>query len=354
MLVPSARAAAKSTKGKKKPASRAKTKAKAVAKARKRGKVFLERHVVALKNGLPNIQALGAVVLDLETGKELYARNPDRERPIASVSKLAAVLVIMDRNLELDELTTIAKGDAELARGGAPSRLREGMTLSNRDLLHAALMGSDNRAVPALGRAVGLSPSQLAAGMNKKVRELGLKHTRFREPTGLSIENVSTPRETIAMLGAVMKEPVLAAIVRKVEYEAHPVGRPPLKYVNTHKPAHRGGIQVLGGKTGYNNAARYCLVIVVKLDGHGYAMSFLADEGKLTRFGDVARVADWIRLHKAKPGAPASGRQDTAIAHAEQAKAATTPEASALAAPASGGDGTAPVPAAPSGGGDKL
>src|SRR5262249_24858604 len=151
------------------------------------------------KGGLPNIQALGALVID-DAGHEVYARRPDKERPIASISKLCATLVVIERGLELEGLTTLTRDDADGAKGGARSRLLEGMTVSNRDLLHAALMGSDNRAIPALGRAVKLSPSQLTAAMNAKARELGLKNTRFREPTGLSIENVSTPRETIAML----------------------------------------------------------------------------------------------------------------------------------------------------------
>ena len=283
----------------------------------KKGHVFLERHVVATKGGLPNVQALGALVID-ETGHEVYARNPDKERPIASISKLAATLTVADKGVELDGLSTIEKTDVDVAKGGARSRLLDGMTLSNRDLLHAALMGSDNRAIPALGRAVKLSPSQLTAAMNAKVRSLGLKNTRFFEPTGLSANNVSTPRETIKMLRAVMEHPMLGPITQRVEYDAHPVGKPPLRYINTDHAASRGTIQVLAGKTGYNDVARYCLVVATRVDGRLYFMSFLSNEGKLTRFGDVARVADWILAHKpnlpkappvvaaAKPAAPAA------------------------------------------------
>jgi D-alanyl-D-alanine endopeptidase (penicillin-binding protein 7) len=265
--------------------------------------VFLERHVVATRGGLPNVQALGALVID-ETGREVYARNPDKERPIASISKLAATLTIADKGLELDGLSTIEKTDIDVAKGGARSRLLDGMTLSNRDLLHAALMGSDNRAIPALGRSVKLSPSQLTTAMNAKVRALGLKNTRFFEPTGLSANNVSTPRETIKMLRAVMSHPMLGPITERVEYDAHPVGKPSLKYVNTDHAASRGTIQVLAGKTGYNDVARYCLVVATKIDGRLYYMSFLSNEGKLTRFGDVARVADWLLAHKPKGTSP--------------------------------------------------
>jgi D-alanyl-D-alanine carboxypeptidase len=294
----------------------------------KKGHVMLERHVVAIKGGLPNVQALGSLVVD-ETGREIFSRNADRERPIASISKLAATLVVAERGIELDGLSTIEKGDVEVAKGGARSRLLTGMTLSNRDLLHAALMGSDNRAIPALGRAVKLSPSQLTTAMNAKMRDLGLKNTRFHEPTGLSPNNVSTPRETIKLLKAAMANPLLASITERVEYDAHPVGKPPLRYINTDHVAARGHIQVLGGKTGYNDVARYCLVIATRVDGRMYYMAFLGNEGKLTRFGDVARVADWVLAHKPKttPAAPppVAPAPSTAVAAAPIAAPATTP-----------------------------
>ena len=224
--------------------------AKRKAKAAKRKKpVAAERLVPAVKRGLPNVQARASLVVD-DGGTQVFANNPDAERPIASISKLAAVLVVMDKGLEMEGLSTINKTDVEVGKGGAKSRLLEGMTLSKRDLLHAAMLGSDNRAVPALGRAVKLTPSQLAAGMNAKAKQLGLKNTRFREPTGLSVENVSTAREVIAMLKQVIAHPVLGPISRRPEYEAHPVGKPPLKYVNTDRQAARSNVQLLGGKTG--------------------------------------------------------------------------------------------------------
>jgi D-alanyl-D-alanine endopeptidase (penicillin-binding protein 7) len=190
-------------------------------------------------------------------------------------------------------------------------------------------MGSDNRAIPALGRAVKLSPSQLTTAMNAKMRDLGLKNTRFHEPTGLSPNNVSTPRETIKLLKAAMANPLLASITERVEYDAHPVGKPPLRYINTDHVAARGHIQVLGGKTGYNDVARYCLVIATRVDGRMYYMAFLGNEGKLTRFGDVARVADWVLAHKPKttPAAPppVAPAPSTAVAAAPIAAPATTP-----------------------------
>lgn len=308
--------------------------------AKARRPAQLERRVVAIKNNLPNVQALGALVVDLDSGQEIFSRKPDQVRAIASISKLAAAMVVMDRGLELEGLTTIKRVDLEVARGGAPSRLPEGMTLSNRDLLHAAMLGSDNRAVAALGRAVGLGSAAFAEAMTKKVAQLGLKHTRFREPTGLSPENVSTPREIIALLKAAMAHPTLGPVLRRMEYDAHPVSRGAIRYVNTHRPAHRSNSAVLGGKTGYNDQARYCLVLAARIDGRQYGMAFLGTEGKMTRFGDAARVADWLVVHKprALPGAAPEG---TALARNDLG---TAPEATKLAA---GSIQPPPPPAAP-------
>lgn len=254
-----------------------------------------------MKGNLPNVQSAAALTLDLDSGAELYAKRADTERPIASISKLAAALVAMDRGLDLTELTTITETDAEVARGGARSRLLTGMTVSNLDLLHAGLLGSDNRAISAMGRALGLSAAEYAREMTKTVRALGLKHTRFREPTGLSRENVSTPRETIAMLSATLAHPTLAGVLGRLEYSAHPVSRPSIPYVNTYKPALRRNTEILGGKTGFNDFARYCLVLCARVDGRKLGLAFLGAEGKLTRFGDFARVADWVVATKPHP-----------------------------------------------------
>jgi D-alanyl-D-alanine carboxypeptidase len=198
--------------------------------------------------------------------------------------------------------------------------------------------------VPALGRAVKLTPTQLVAGMNAKAKQLGLKNTRFQEPTGLSVNNVSTPREVIVMLKQVIAHPVLGPITRRAEYDAHPVGKPPIKYFNTDRPAQRSNVQLIGGKTGYNDFARYCLVVASKIDGRTYYMAFLGNEGKMTRFGDVARVADWIVSHKPKTAVAAA---PAAPAPAGDAKAGTSPQPLQILQPPQPPRILQPPPAAP-------
>lgn len=256
---------------------------------------------VYTSSGLPNVQAQAAVVLDFTTGEVLFAKNPDAVRPIASISKIMAMMVVLDRNLDLERSTTMTAEDLQTARGGARSRLPIGMAFTNRDLLHAALMASDNRAVPALGRAVGLDPGQMVHAMNAKARELGLKKTHFDDPVGLSAGNRSTPLDVAGMLKAAIHYPLLTEITHKAHYLAHPVGKPGwgIEYNNTDVIARGGRYEVITGKTGYTDLALYCLAIAVRMsERRDIGMVFLGAVGKMTRFGDFGRVAQWLTEHK--------------------------------------------------------
>jgi D-alanyl-D-alanine endopeptidase (penicillin-binding protein 7) len=249
------------------------------------------------RQGLPNIQAQAAAVVDLSSNEELVMKNPDEIRPIASISKLMAVLVVLDHKLDMDGVTTMTESDRQIANGGARSRLPTGLSFTNRDLLHAALMASDNRAVPALGRAVGLDPAQLVAAMNAKAKELGLKNTTFEDPVGLNSNNKSTPRDLVGLLRAVMRNATMTEITQKAHYVAHPVGKPgwTIEYTNTDVIARNGRYEVITGKTGYTDVALYCLAIAVKMTTERpVAMVFLGAVGKMTRFGDFGRVAQWL------------------------------------------------------------
>jgi D-alanyl-D-alanine endopeptidase (penicillin-binding protein 7) len=256
---------------------------------------------VYTRGGLPNIQAQAAAVIDLTTGEELVMKNPDEVRPIASISKLMAMMVVLERKPDLDASTAITDGDRQIAFGGARSRLPVGMSFTNRDLLHAALMASDNRAVPALGRAAGMDATKMVAAMNAKAQELGLKATHFEDPVGLNSQNVSTPRDVAGMLRAAIGFPLIAEITQKAKYVAHPVGKPgwAIEYTNTDVIARGSKWEVITGKTGYTDVALYCLAIAVRvLKDRPVAMVFLGAVGKMTRFGDFGRVAQWLTERK--------------------------------------------------------
>ncbi len=255
------------------------------------------------RGGMPNVQAQSAVVVDLAGNEELFTKNADEVRPIASISKLMAVLVVLDRNLDMDAATVMTESDKQIATGGARSRLPIGLAFTNRDLLHAALMASDNRAVPALGRAVGLDPQAMVAAMNAKAKELGLTHTTFEDPVGLNSNNRSTARDLVGLLRAAMKNPTITEITQKAKYVAHPVGKPKwtIEYTNTDVLARGGHVEVITGKTGYTDLALYCLAVAVKMtNSRPVAMVFLGAVGKMTRFADFSRVSQWLTERKWK------------------------------------------------------
>jgi D-alanyl-D-alanine endopeptidase (penicillin-binding protein 7) len=246
------------------------------------------------RDGLPNIQSQSALIVDLDDGAELYAKNPEQVRAIASVGKLFLALVLMDRKIDLDDTTKITQQDALLSAGGARSRLPIGKSFTNHDLLRAMLISSDNRACPALGRAVGLSPAQLVEAMNAKARSLGLKRTRFVDTTGLKT-NVSTTREVLTALLAAVAHPTLAEIMTTAQATVTSTdGRVTVDYISTDVALRAGRYSVLGGKTGYTDEAKYCLAIAAKIGERRVGMVFLGADGKLTRFGDFNRIASWL------------------------------------------------------------
>ena len=260
----------------------------------------------AWADSLPDIKSRSAVVLDAATGAEIFGKDADEIRPIASTTKIFVAMAVRKR-IELDGWTEITKVDAHYARGGARTRLDIGQKFRNKDLLRAMLMASDNRAATALGRAAGMSPDELVGAMTAVARRLRLKRTRLVDPTGLR-GNVSTAREMAIALRAALEDDVLRAIMRQDSADVVSKDRySRIHYGNTNQPLVVGRWDVIGGKTGYTNAAGYCFITGARFDEREVVMAFLGAEGKLTRFGDFNRVAAWI--DRGAPGASSAARR---------------------------------------------
>lgn len=250
-------------------------------------------------DGLPNVQSGAALVVDLKSGQHLYERDIDSVRPIASISKLVGALVITEEcKLDPQSLHEMSPMNRDAAKGGDRSKLTTGWSYSVKDLLHAALMRSDNRALPALGEACGMTPQRFGERMTERVRRLGLKQTFFREPNGLSPENVSTPREVLAFLRTVIQYPDLSSILTTTEYSltAHKAGRQrEIRIRNTDRLLSKNFATILGGKTGYTDIARYCFTVAARMpDQRELGMVFLGAEGRHTRFADFGRIVRWL------------------------------------------------------------
>jgi len=245
----------------------------------------------------PSLSAKAVLVLGNESGKEYISRRADELRPIASLTKLMATLLVMERRLHLDKGTVINREDWKVALRGAKSRLELKWTYRNRDLLYAALLSSDNRATSALGRAVGLNANALVQAMNEKARRMGMEKTTFRGPVGIHHGNKSTAREVALLVSAASKHPVLSKIMGTIGRRIKPVrGYIKPYYHNTNRMVGLSKkYRFMATKTGFNSAAGYCIAAVVKIRGRGgYTIVLLGSRNKWLRMRDLRRVVWWL------------------------------------------------------------
>lgn len=255
----------------------------------------------AAADDLPDVKSKAVAVIDAETGAEIFGKNADDIRAIASTTKIFVAMAVRKKGIDLEGWTEITRVDVKQARGGARTRLDIRRVFRNRDLMSAMLMASDNRAPSALGRAAGMSTEQLVAAMNDIAKELHLKRTKFTDVTGLR-GNVSTAREMAIALREALKDDVLREIMAD-DYElvVGKGGKPKIPYGNTNQALLAKKYDVIGGKTGFTHPAKYCFITGARFKGREVMMVFLGADGKSTRFADFNRVAAWL-----ESGAPGS------------------------------------------------
>jgi D-alanyl-D-alanine endopeptidase (penicillin-binding protein 7) len=212
--------------------------------------------------------------------------------PIASLTKLMTGMIISQAKLPMDEPITITQDDVDTEKGSR-SRLTVGTTLTRGEMLHLALMSSENRAAHALGRTYPGGLEVFVTQMNAKARLLGMTDTRYVEPTGLSSRNQSSARDLATLVNVAHGDPLLRELSTSPGYEVA-VGPKTLQYNNTNglvkNPTWDIGLQ----KTGYISEAGRCLVMQTQIAGRKLIMVFLDSAGKFSRLGDAERVRHWV------------------------------------------------------------
>ena len=241
---------------------------------------------------LLNLKSSVALVIDQNTNEVLFSKNDKAVLPIASLTKLMTGLVISGAQLPMDEMIEITQDDVDLEKGSS-SRLRVGTVLSRGELLHLALMSSENRAANALGRSFPGGAAVFVQLMNVKARSLGMLSTAYVEPTGLSSKNQSSARDLAKLVDVASGDPLLRELSTSPGYQVA-VGNRTLQYNNTNRliknPSWDIGLQ----KTGYISEAGRCLVMQTTVAGRNLIMVFLDSAGKLSRLGDAERVRSWV------------------------------------------------------------
>ncbi|MFM7341224.1 MAG: D-alanyl-D-alanine endopeptidase [Betaproteobacteria bacterium] len=233
-----------------------------------------------------------ALVIDQETQEVLLSKNGHAVLPIASLTKLMTGMVISQAHLPMDEMVTITQDDVDTEKGST-SRLRVGATLSRGELLLLALMSSENRAAHALGRTYPGGMRVFVDLMNAKAQSLGMKDTRYVEPTGLSSRNQSSALDLAVLVHAASADPLLRDLSTASGHQVV-LGQQTLQYNNTNRLVSHPDWEIGLQKTGYISEAGQCLVMQARVAGRKLIMVFLDSAGKLSRLGDAERVRRWL------------------------------------------------------------
>lgn len=245
-----------------------------------------------------HIASGSALLLDLQTNKVIYSSNPDVVVPIASVTKLMTAMVVLDAKLPLDEHISMNISDTPEMKG-VFSRVKLKSELSRRDTLLIALMSSENRAAASLAHHYPGGYPAFIAAMNAKAKSLGMTHTRYVEPTGLSIHNVSTARDLSKLLVAARKYSLLSELsTTKEKTVAFRKPNYTLGFRNTNHLVNKEKWDIKITKTGFTNQAGHCLVLVTSMGNRPVALVILDAFGKYTHFADASRIRNWVETGK--------------------------------------------------------
>jgi D-alanyl-D-alanine endopeptidase (penicillin-binding protein 7) len=238
------------------------------------------------------VQSSAFLVQDQETGAVLLEKNAHSVLPIASITKLMTAMVTLDAQLGLNETLTVTDDDVDTLKG-TRSRLRVGTQLSREEMLRLALMSSENRAASALGRHYPGGRSAFIQAMNQKAQSLGLHDTHFKDSTGLTSANVSSPHDLARLVDAAHQYPLIREFSTTPSGAFDVAGRT-MQFNNTNSLVKSSSWEIGLSKTGYINEAGKCLVMQAWLNNKPVIIVLLDSWGKMTRIGDANRIKRWV------------------------------------------------------------
>ncbi|RYL94838.1 D-alanyl-D-alanine carboxypeptidase [Sporolactobacillus sp. THM7-4] len=213
--------------------------------------------------------AKSAIVIEEETGKILYKKNENKELPPASMTKVMTLLLIFkalsSHQISLKDKVTVSEHAASM--GGSQVFLEPGEVMTVDEMLKAITIASGNDASVAMAEHVGGSEKAFVQQMNEEAKKLGLKHTHFKNPTGLPEEGHYTTAHDMAVMARELAhyEKVFTYTSKYEDYLREDTDKK-FWLVNTNKliKTYPGAD---GLKTGFTNEAKYCLTATAKRNG---------------------------------------------------------------------------------------
>src|SRR5581483_10453249 len=249
--------------------------------------------VDAQGNVVPDLRAAAGIIYDPTTGKVLWEENSQDERSIASITKVMTAVVFLESATDLDREVQIVRADT-LAASTTYLRTNDKVRLS--DLMHLLLLPSDNAAARALARVSPLGYDGFIARMNQKAKDLGLDHTSYADPSGLSSDNVSSAYDMARLISFAAEDDRIGPVMRTPEYSFRTAAGRLVTVRSTNQILRAGDVEVRGGKTGFIAKAGYCLATLLKLPqgGPSLAVVVLGANSNPGRFWETRHLIDWL------------------------------------------------------------
>ena len=253
------------------------------------------------------LHSQSVLVFDQETGAQLLAKNAQMQTPIASITKLMTAVLVLDAGQDMEDRIIITPDDRDTIKGTG-SRLAIGSIYTRGQLLHLALIASDNRAAHALGRRYPGGMDRFVEMMNRKAQQLGMTHTVYVEPTGLNQANRSTATDLAKLANhAYQNYPEIRDISSSGSYtlgtqrvvltNKHHKSKVLYRSVafnNTNRLTRTNGWEIGLSKTGFINEAGHCLVMQARVAQKNVIIVLLDAVGTYNRIGDAARIKQWL------------------------------------------------------------
>ena len=232
------------------------------------------------------LSASGVIILDLQSGQQIYGKQVQVERPMASLTKLMTALIIVE-NHDLEESVTVTGESQQIEGNNVYLPVGEKFTVG--DLLSATLIPSANDAAYLLATYHGGTVEAFVEEMNKRAIELGMKNTNFSNPIGLdSVKQRSTPQDMAWLAAFVLRIPEIRERMEKRGMTIFSRSGMKLTLVHTHALMH-ADTSVIAGKTGTTEGAKQCLLSVVLIGEKEYLVVLMYSDD---RYGDMRAILD--------------------------------------------------------------
>jgi len=242
-----------------------------------------------LGNIVPDVRAAAAIIYNPQTGEVIWEENSHEERSIASLTKVMTAVTFVSDDPDLTQRVAVTRADLV---GASVTYLRAGELVSYDDLLHLALIASDNAAARVLARTSEGGTAAFVIRMNDMAARLGLSNTHYADPSGLNPDNVSSAYDLSHLISVASSDERLGPIMRTAEYDV----RTSQRVIPIHSTNKLLGtdVDVRAGKTGFISKAGYCLATLLQIpQGSQIAVVVLGAANSTTRFWEARHLFNW-------------------------------------------------------------